>query len=128
MKTFLFIMISFLAVTATFSGLILIFNPDGSLLGLPWNLLEDTPFKTYRDPGILLAIIVGGTNLLAVFLNMLGHPARYNWAMAGGFMACGWIIGQILIINTLHWMHFVYLITGILIIMSAYHLKGKWAV
>ena len=128
MKTFLLILLCILAVTAGLSGLLLIFNPDGSVLKLPWDLLDNTPFKSYRDPGIILAFIVGGVNLIAVFYNLQKHPARYNWAIAGGIVVCGWITGQILFIQTLHWLHFVYLIIGILIILIAYQLKGKWAV
>lgn len=128
MKTILFVMVSFIAITATFSGLLMISNPDGSLLNLPISLLQGSPFKDFRVPGILLTIVVGGINLLAVFYNMQRHINRYNWAMAGGFIICGWIIMQMLLIHAAHWLHFLYLGIGILIILLAYQLKGKWAV
>jgi len=100
MKTFLFILISFVTLTALVSGLVLISKPDGSILYLQLNVLTGTPFSNFLIPGIILASVVGGTNLTAVFLNMQSHPGRYTWAMAGGLMTCGWIVVQILLINT----------------------------
>jgi hypothetical protein len=127
MRSLLFILISFIGVTSTISGLLLIGSRDGSLFNLPLSLLNDTPFKDYLVPGILLTIMVGLVNLLAVFFNMQRHANRYNWAMAGGIMVSGWIVVQLLLIDTVNWFHFLYLGTGILIFLLARHLKRKWA-
>jgi hypothetical protein len=126
MRSLLFFLVSFIAVTSTLSGLVMISSPDGGILNLSLILLEGTPFKNFLVPGILLTMIVGGVNLLAVFFNIQRHPNRYNWAMAGGIMVSGWIITQIILIHTLHWLHFVYLGIGLFIILAAYQLKGKW--
>jgi len=128
MKTLLFILLSFIALTSTLSGLIMMGNPDGLIMNLPLSLLDETPFKDFLIPGMLLATIVGGVNLLAVFYNIQRHPSRYNWAIAGGLMITGWIVVQVILIHTVHWLNFLYLGIGILIILLAYQLKGKWAV
>ena len=128
MKTILFVLVSFIAITATFSGILMITNPDGGILNLPLSLLDGTPFKNFLIPGIILTIVVGGVNLLAVFYNIQRHANRYNWAMAGGFVVCGWIFAQMILIHAAHWLHFLYLGIGMLIILLTYQLKGKWAV
>ena len=128
MRSFLFILISFIAVTSTLSGLLMLSDPDGGILNLSPALLEGTPFNDFLIPGILLTAVVGFVNLLAVFYNLQRHPDRYNWAMAGGMMISGWIITQMILIQTIHWLHFIYLGVGMLIILIAYQLKGKWAV
>ena len=128
MKSLLFFLVSFVAVTSTLSGLIMISNPDGRILNLSLDLLEGTPFKNFMIPGILLTATVGGTNLLAVFYNLQRHPNRYNLAMAGGTMISGWIITQMILIQAVNWLHIVSLVIGIMIILLSYHLKGKWAV
>lgn len=128
MKTLLFILVSFVAITSMVSGLVMMSNPDGGLMNLHLSLLEGTPFKDFQLPGLLLATVVGGVNLLAVFYNMMRHSSRYNWAMAGGFIISGWIVVQMILIQAAHWLHYVYLGIGILIILLAYQLKGKWAV
>lgn len=128
MRVLLFFLIAFTGVTSFVSGLLMISKPDGSLLNAPLSLLEGSPFSNYLIPGIILATLVGGVNLIAVFLNIQKHPARYNWAIAGGVMICGWIVVQMILINMVHWLHFIYLGMGLLIILIAYQLKGKWAV
>jgi len=127
-KIFLFILLSFIALTATFSGILMISKPDGEIMNLPLSLLEETPFKDFLIPGILLTTIVGCVNLMAVIYNLKRHVNRYNWAMAGGIMITGWIITQMILIHAAHWLHFIYLGIGLLIILIAYQLKGKWAV
>ncbi|MDX2049093.1 MAG: hypothetical protein SFU87_20060 [Chitinophagaceae bacterium] len=127
MKSLLFILIAFIALTATLSGLLMISDPSGGILNLPLSLLEGTPFKDFRIPGILLTATAGGTNLLAVFFNMQRHPRRYQWAIAGGMIISLWIIAQVILIGVVHWLHILYLIIGLLIMLTAYQLKGKWA-
>jgi uncharacterized membrane protein len=97
-------------------------------MNLSLSLLEGTPFNDFRIPGLLLAVIVGGINLLAVFFNMKRHANRYNWALGGGLVITGWIIIQMILIGSFHWLYLFYLIIGILIILISYQLKGKWAV
>ncbi len=128
MKIILLILLSFIALTSIISGIFMISCREGGILNLPISLLKDTPFNNFMVPGILLAIIVGGVNLVAIFYNLENHANQYNWAMAGGFIISGWIIAQIILINTVHWLHFIFLGMGILIILLSYQLKGKWAV
>lgn len=124
----LFILVSFIAVTALVSGLLMISNPDGSIMNLPLRLLDGTAFRDFKIPGILLAVVVGGTNLLAVFFYLKRHSSRYNWALAGGLVVSGWIIVQMILIGSIHWLHLFYLAIGILIILFSFQLKGKWMV
>jgi hypothetical protein len=128
MRTILFILICFVALTATISGLLLISKPTGEIMGLPLSLLNQTPFKDFMIPAILLTVVVGGVNLLAVFYNLQRKANRYNWALAGGIIITGWIVVQMILIQTVHWFHLLYLAIGILMILLAYQLKGKWAV
>lgn len=128
MKALLFILISFVAITASLSGMLMITNPDGGIMSLQLSLLQNSPFKSFLIPGIVLLVLVGGVNLIAVFFNMQHHSKRYNWAMAGGIILCGWIIVEMILINAASWLQYIYLGIGLLIILIAYQLKGKWAV
>lgn len=127
MKTILFLLVSFTALTSLISGILLMYDPSGSFFKMPLSLLSGTPFKNFLIPGILLAILVGGTNLLAVVLNLMRNKNRYNWAIAAGVMISGWIIVQMIMISTFSWLQFLYLVIGILTILLAYQLEGKWA-
>lgn len=128
MKTLLFLLVCFTALSAVFSGLLMISNPDENVMKLSITLLQGTPFKDFLIPGIFLSVLVGGSNLLAAFYNIKRHANRYNRAIAGGIILCGWIVAQIILLQTFHWLQFVYLGIGLLIVLIAYQLKGKWAV
>ncbi len=128
MKLLLFLLTAFVALTAIVSGALLVSYPDGSQLNLPIDLLKATPFKSFLLPGILLTVVVGGINLVAVIFNMQTHPLRYIWAIAGAIVTICFAVIQMLFLSMLHWLHIVYLIIGILMILLAWQLKGKWAV
>lgn len=127
-RRLLFFLLSFIAVNSIISGLLLIIRPNGELLHLPLSLVENNMFRNFLIPGILLSTIVGGTNIIAAVQNIQKKLNRYNWAIAGGCMVSGWIIAQMIIIYTVHWLHILYLAMGISIILIAYQLKGRWAV
>lgn len=128
MRQVLFVLIAFVALTAIVGGLMMMAGPKGSSLLLGVDLLQGTPFRDFFYPGLILAFLIGGVNLAAVVMSMLQHRQRYNWSLAGGLLLCGWIIVQMLMLNTVHWLQLSYLFIGILIVLLSYQLKGKWAV
>lgn len=128
MKTFLNLLLGFVAMSSTFSGLLLIMQPDGSVLNLSTSLLSGTPFPDFSIPGLLLSVVVGGIHLVAIVQNMKHAVSRYNWAMAAGLVLASWIIVQMLLIDAVNWLQFLYLFIGVLTIFISYQLKGKWAV
>jgi hypothetical protein len=128
MKLFLFFLTAFVALTAIVCGALLMSYPEGSLFGMSTALLKATPFSNFFVPGFILCIVVGGTNLVAVVLNMQTNPLRYNWSIAGAVMLLGWVVVQMLLIAVLHWLQFVYLGIGLMILLLSWQLKGKWAV
>ncbi len=105
----------------------MISNPDGKALGLALNMLIETPFKDFLIPGIFLTL-VGVINFIATFYNIQRNKNRYTWALAGGLMLCGWIFAQLILIRQISWLQFLYIGIGLLTILTAYQLKGKWAV
>ncbi len=128
MKLLLFLLTAFVALTAIVSGALLVSYPDGSQLNMPISLLKATPFKSFLIPGILLTVVIGGVNLVAVILNIQTHPLRYKWAIAGAIITICFAVVQMLLLSLLFWLHIVYLIIAILMILLAWQLKGKWAV
>mgnify|MGYP006946326266 FL=1 len=128
MRILLLFLLAFIALSAVVSGMFMLSYPDGSFLGLSVSLLNDTGFQSFAIPGMLLAVLVGGTSLVAVVLNALAHPMRYNSAILASVVLIGWILVQIVMIHTLHWLHFVYLFLALLVLLLSWQLKGKWVV
>lgn len=128
MKALLFALLLLIAFSSIVSGILLVVDPQGGILKLPVGLLKDTWFTNYLIPGIVLAAVVGGAHLLAVVYNLQKNGRRYNWAMAAGTLLVGWITVQVILIGLVHMLQPVLMGTGLLIVLIAYQLKGKWAV
>lgn len=90
----------FLAVTAVAGGVALALGPRLGPAGIipPPEYLRGSPFESYLVPGLILLLVVGGTQLFA-FLLLL---RRLDWAVAAAGMAgCGlliWVFVQMVII------------------------------
>jgi hypothetical protein len=128
MRLLLFILISLVALTAIPSGLLLIAKPDGILLGLAPGLLDYTPFQNYLLPGIFLAIIIGGSSLLSIFLLLDRNPHAYRYSMFSGFILLAWMVVQMLLsVGYYDVLQGLFLVIGVLITLLSYQLMGKVA-
>jgi hypothetical protein len=128
MRALLIFLLLFVALTAIPCGMMLVFEPNGSLLQLPLDVLGSTPFHSFLIPGVFLSIMVGGLNAIASVMCMFKKPFQYRWAMAAGVMLSLWILSQWAMISGFHWLQFFCFGIGILITLIAYQLRGKWAV
>ncbi|MEN9569357.1 MAG: hypothetical protein RL172_588 [Bacteroidota bacterium] len=125
MKTLLLVLCGFIGSTALVSGILLVMYPDGSLLQLPMALLANTHFTNYQVPGIILAGVVGSTNLAAMLYGIHKSRQAINWSLAGGTVLTCWIIIQMLLLRMISWQQLVCLVIGLCIILAALQLKGK---
>ena len=128
MKLFLNLLLAFVALTSIVSGALLVASPDGSLFHMSTVILKSTPFSSFLIPGLILCILVGGSNLVALVFNLRSHPLRFNATIAGGIVLIGWTVVQMFLIGVSHWLQFVYLGIGLMILLLTWQLKGKWAV
>ncbi len=87
-------------------------------IDLPAEWLDGSLFSDYSIPGIILAALVGGTQLVAL-LYTLRRAESYLLAtgLAGGVMM-GWIIGELIIVGsndaTMIGYQLVYFVVGLL--------------
>lgn len=128
MRLALLIMMSFVAITALPSGLLMMYYSDGSLFGFSPDLLAATPFKSYFVPGLILALVVGGSSLMTLLLVMYQSPFSYRVALLSGIVLLIWILAEFILFPYRHWLQGLYLGAGLLIILTSYQLLGKAAI
>jgi hypothetical protein len=87
----------FVALTAVGGGVALATGLEGERF--PLEMLHGTPFTSYVVPGLLLALVVGGSataaSLATIRSPMLGGIA----SVAAGAIMVGWIGGEALILD-----------------------------
>jgi hypothetical protein len=113
----------FVGVGAAFGGGALVAAPSGAFLGIPLEFLEGTPFRSYRIPGIVLFLVVGGGNLGAGVLSLRNHRLAAVASLSAGVALSGWIVTQMILIGYRHPIQVFYLGCGLLTAILALLLK-----
>lgn len=130
-----------LSVGAFAGGLSMVISPDGSEMGIPLSLLEDTPFDSFLIPGIVLMSLLGlwpAFTLYGLLSNarlfgkksLQPYPAQHwSWtsAYSNGVVLILWINIQLLLGISFHILHFVYDLLGLLILILVHLPKTKAA-
>ena len=111
---------------ALYGGWNLITRPDGSSIQLSMNWLEHTPFTDYLLPGIILFISNGLSSFFVLIVLLLKVNKFYWFVMCQGVILTGWILIQMLLIQTVHSLHVILGCVGIGFIIAGL-LLGKIA-
>ena len=127
MKIILLMLLSAVGITSVICVIIMITNPYGSILKLSRYLLKPTPFEEFFIPGLVL-LLVGLTNTVAAILVVLKKRKWYRWSITAGAIITGWIIAQMILIQTVNGMQILYLGAGLFILLLSWQLRGKWVV
>ena len=117
-------LLAFGAVSAVSGGIALL----AGTVQFPAEWLAGTIFSSYTIPGLILAVVVGGSQLVALYAGL----RRPRWAevatgVAGAILA-GWIIGEILIVGSepgiMRALQAIYALNGLLEMMLGVRYGG----
>jgi len=93
---------AFVAVTAFAGGLALMVGalvPElSTVITPPAEYLEGSPFSSYLVPGLVLALVLGGLNVIAFVLLLRRRPSALFAAATAGYAALIWIFVQMMVI------------------------------
>lgn len=103
------------AISAFHGGGSLVADPSGGLIQLSGEWLRLTPFSSYLIPGLLLSLVVGGSNLIAAVALLRRHPYAPWIAGAAGCALTGWMAVQILMLGLVFTLQTICLAVGLLI-------------
>jgi hypothetical protein len=87
-------LLGFTGATAVVGGSLLMVRPDGSLLRVDRSALAGGPFRDWRLPGVLLAVLVGGGGLGAAGWTASRAPFDRQLAVAYGTGLVGFVIAE----------------------------------
>jgi hypothetical protein len=120
-----------LSVSALIPGAMFMLAPDGHLIQMPMSNLNESPFKNYFIPGLLLFLFVG-VFPMAVAYGLWRMPAwnwpnlinpfklqHWSWAgsLAAGVILITWITVQVLLIKSVAFLHYLYWCWGIFVVL-----------
>jgi hypothetical protein len=85
------------ALTAIGGGLALVLGLEQANYGA--ELLETTPFTSYLWPGLILAVVVGGSAAAATVASIRQPALGGAIAVVAGGLLIGWIVGEMLLLE-----------------------------
>ena len=88
-------------------------DPSGESLGIPLELLGETPFATFLIPGIFLFAVNGLCSLTGAIVSFARHRYAGHAAIVLGVFLIAWILAQVYWFAGFHWLHWLYLGIGI---------------
>lgn len=95
-------------------------------MGIPLLWLDNSPFTTYFWPGVILGVVVGGSQALA----LLATHGRYRLASgmnaAAGLVMMTWVFVEIAMMLVWSPLQGVYFITGLVQVVLAVLTLGAW--
>jgi DMSO reductase anchor subunit len=126
MKTFLKIVSSLLllfnGIGAIFGGWNLMNHPDGSSMQMSLDYLKHSPFSDYLISGVILFAANGLFSffvLTSIALRLKDFP---SFIIAQGAILAGWIMIQVIMIQTIINLHYILGSVGLLLIVCGWAL------
>jgi uncharacterized membrane protein len=104
---------AFIGLGALGGGFMLVRDPSGSALELPMSLLEGSPFTDFLIPGMFLLAVNGIGSMIGAGLSFTRRRYAQEIAIVLGAILVAWIVIQIVIISSFHWLHVLYFILGV---------------
>lgn len=94
----------FLALGAVAGGGAMLVDPTGEGQGLPADLLDGTPFRSYLVPGIVLLLANGLVPAAVAVLAIRRDPAAAWGHRAVAAVLASWMVGETVLIGWASWM------------------------
>ena len=104
---------AFIGLGALGGGFMLVRDPSGSALELPMSLLEGSPFPDFLIPGMFLLAVNGVGSMIGAGLSFTRRRYAQEIAIVLGSILVAWIVIQVVIISSFHWLHVLYFILGV---------------
>lgn len=98
----------------------------GGGLGIPLEWIEGTIFRTYFWPGVILGVVVGGVQALALIAQYRRYRLAWGMQAAAGLVMMIWIFVEIALMLVWSPLHGLYFATGLLQTVLAVLALGAW--
>lgn len=100
-----------LGFAALGAGQAFVRDPSGETLGMTPDWIEGSPFRSFRVPGLFLALVIGSANLASAFMLWRRHPLAPFSSLAAGILLTTWIAVQTAIVGFRHWSQVLWWVT-----------------
>ena len=102
-----------IALTAMAGGFMFVKDPTGAVMGYSVSVLTGSIFPDFLVPGLFLSIVNGLGSLVGAVLSFTRNRYAGPAAIALGAILVAWIVIQVIVIRSIHWLHGIYFVLGL---------------
>lgn len=95
-RTISLVLLFFLGLSALPAGIMMIADPSGMKMGLPLEMLDQTPFHDFLIPAILLGLFNGILSLLFAILVIKKHRLQVWMVLFQGGVLMTWLTAEVI--------------------------------
>ncbi|HYP73887.1 MAG TPA: hypothetical protein VEP72_07310 [Microbacterium sp.] len=95
-------------------------------MGVPLRWLDGTPFTSYFWPGVILGVVVGGSQALVLFFLLGRYRLGGGASAAAGLIMMIWIFVEVGLMLVWSPLHGVFFVTGTVQVVLAVLALGAW--
>ena len=111
------------ALNALAAGYSFITDPSGSGIGINTDYIDRSPFVNFLVPGILLFVFNGLLNIISTVAAVRKARIYPLLIFSQGAILTVWIIVQLMMVTSVHLLHFVMSIIGISLLLIGWTLN-----
>lgn len=119
------VLLLFNGIGAFYGGLHLILHPDGSSIGLSTDWLKHSSFDSFFIPGLVLFLVNGLFDFFVLWQLVFNKSNSGVYVVAQGTVLCGWILIQILLLQSVYFLHYLLGGVGLALVFLGYFLGRK---
>lgn len=112
------VLLLFNGINALAGGTLLMIDPTGALIKMPFHWIQNTFFTNYFVPGLILFVANGLASIAVAYLLIRNWKNAYLLTAAQGGIITGWIVIQIYLLKVIFWLHFLIGGIGIFLLFS----------
>ena len=102
----------FIGAGAVPAGMAMIVDPSGQGLGMPLEMLRNSPFTTFLIPGVFLLLVNGIGSLLGGIASFKHQRFAGEISVGLGTFLMVWVAAQVWWMGV-HWLHVLYFVLGL---------------
>lgn len=111
------ILLFIIGINAIFAGMLLMLEPDGTIIGLTPYILRFSPFKDFFIPGLFLFVLNGIANIVVAVLVLIKFKHYPRLITIQGMVLLLWIVMQMLFLREANIIQLVVLGLGMALIL-----------
>lgn len=109
----------FTALTSLGGGVQLLWAGGAGSRSAPLSLLLGTPFTTFLVPGLLLLVVIGGTNLAATIALLRRSSIAGDLTLTAAGAIALWIVAEMALMRDIQPLHVIYALVSLFCILAA---------